>query len=89
MDLEALPLASVWKADEFIIFSRNFGSTFPVSGKTGTAEVGDGEDQRRDNSLFVAYGRNRTLTAAPEPASMALAGLGAIGVHAAARRGRR
>jgi penicillin-binding protein 2 len=33
-------------------------STFPVSGKTGTAEVGDGEDQRRDNSLFVAYGPN-------------------------------
>jgi len=33
-------------------------STFPVSGKTGTAEVGDGADQRRDNSLFVAYGPN-------------------------------
>lgn len=39
--------------------------------------------------LFVAYGRNRTLTAVPEPASMALAGLGALGVLAAARRGRR
>ena len=32
--------------------------TFPVSGKTGTAEVGDDENQRRDNSLFVAYGPN-------------------------------
>src|SRR5690606_17987938 len=32
--------------------------TFPVSGKTGTAEVGDGAEQRRDNSLFVAYGPN-------------------------------
>jgi penicillin-binding protein 2 len=31
---------------------------FPVSGKTGTAEVGDGADQKRDNSLFVAYGPN-------------------------------
>lgn len=39
--------------------------------------------------LFVAVGRDRTLTAVPEPASMALAGLGAIGVLAAARRGRR
>lgn len=33
-------------------------STFAVSGKTGTAEVGDGSDQKRDNSLFVAYGPN-------------------------------
>lgn len=31
---------------------------FAVSGKTGTAEVGDGAGQRRDNSLFVAYGPN-------------------------------
>ena len=33
-------------------------STFAVSGKTGTAEVGDGAGQKRDNSLFVAYGPN-------------------------------
>lgn len=33
-------------------------SAFAVSGKTGTAEVGDGPDQKRDNSLFVAYGPN-------------------------------
>lgn len=32
--------------------------SFPVSGKTGTAEVGDDEAQREDNSLFVAYGPN-------------------------------
>ena len=31
---------------------------FAVSGKTGTAEVGDGSNQKRDNSLFVAYGPN-------------------------------
>ncbi|MCB0978543.1 MAG: hypothetical protein KDB02_13895, partial [Acidimicrobiales bacterium] len=33
-------------------------STFEVSGKTGTAEVGDESAKRRDNSLFVAYGPN-------------------------------
>ncbi|MBX3314814.1 MAG: penicillin-binding protein 2 [Actinobacteria bacterium] len=33
-------------------------STFPLSGKTGTAEVGDEAAQRADNSLFVAYGPN-------------------------------
>lgn len=29
---------------------------FSVAGKTGTAEVGDDEDQKTDNSLFVGYG---------------------------------
>ena len=33
-------------------------STFSLAGKTGTAEVGDGSQQRRDNSLFVAFGPN-------------------------------
>lgn len=38
---------------------RNFPlSSFPVSGKTGTAEVGDDANQKEDNSLFVAYGPN-------------------------------
>lgn len=30
--------------------------TFPISGKTGTAEVGDGEGQKEDNSLFIGFG---------------------------------
>jgi len=29
---------------------------WPVAGKTGTAEVGDDADQKRDNSLFVGFG---------------------------------
>ena len=32
--------------------------TFPVSGKTGTAEVGDDANSKRDNSLFVGFGPN-------------------------------
>jgi penicillin-binding protein 2 len=31
---------------------------FSVSGKTGTAEVGDDATQKRDNSLFVGFGPN-------------------------------
>lgn len=31
---------------------------FPLSGKTGTAEVGDGPNQKADNSMFVAFGPN-------------------------------
>jgi penicillin-binding protein 2 len=30
--------------------------TWPVAGKTGTAEVGDDDGQREDNSLFVGFG---------------------------------
>lgn len=32
--------------------------SWSVSGKTGTAEVGDGKDQKVDNSLFVGFGPN-------------------------------
>ena len=32
--------------------------TWSVSGKTGTAEVGDGKEQKVDNSLFVGFGPN-------------------------------
>lgn len=42
----------------YTTFSSFPMSTFAVSGKTGTAEVGDGDNQKRDNSLFVAYGPN-------------------------------
>lgn len=54
--------------------------TFSVSGKTGTAEVGDDDAQKRDNSLFVGYG--------PTPDSQYVASVmiegGGFGAEAAA-----
>lgn len=69
------------------------GAVTSIPFATGTVLAGpdvfEGYMETPGGPLFVAYGRNRTLTAVPEPASMALAGLGALGVLAAARRGRR
>jgi len=55
-------------------------ATFSVSGKTGTAEVGDDDAQKNDNSLFVGYG--------PTPESQYVASVmiegGGFGAEAAA-----
>lgn len=52
---------------------------------SGAADF-DGYLETPNGPLFVAIGRNRTLTSVPEPASIAMAGLGALGVLAASRR---
>lgn len=40
------------------VFSTFPLSSFPVSGKTGTAQVGTKEQNKADNSLFVGFGPN-------------------------------
>jgi len=40
------------------VFSGFPLDSFPIAGKTGTAEVGDDDKQKADNSMFVAFGPN-------------------------------
>ena len=66
-------------------------SSLPFSEGTmlsGAAQFNVYADEGGTNVL-VAYGQDRTLTAVPEPSSVALLGIGAVGVFACRRKFRR
>jgi PEP-CTERM motif len=55
---------------------------------SGAAQFNVYADEGGTN-VVVAYGRDRTLTAVPEPSSIALLGIGVLGLYAYGRRARR